>query len=112
MIFRLETEAYEEERLAAMTNRAPTTNEQEVEPTSTTIDEAQHDGPTPVDTHTTTDQQPMPTTLPEPVRTKDTQRKAAANPDSAEKPPSPTPSSEQPDQPHVPEDILSILEED
>ena len=36
MMFRLGAETYEEERLTAMTNRAPTTDDHEVEPTTTT----------------------------------------------------------------------------
>ena len=111
MMFRLEDKAYEEEHLNTMTNGAPMTNDHEAEPKTTTT-KARQEGPAPTDTHITSDQPPAATTLPEPVRTKDTQRKAAANPDSAEKPPSPTPPSEQPDQPHFPEDILGILEED
>ena len=40
MMFRLEAEAYEEERLAAMANRAPTTDDHEAEPTTTNTTEA------------------------------------------------------------------------
>ena len=111
MLFRLEAGAYEEECLATMANRAPTTNE--VVPAATTITtEARQEGSAPADTNPTPDQQPVTTTLPEPVPTYDTQRKAAATPHSAAKPSSPTPPSDQPEQPHAPEDILGILEED
>ena len=40
MMFRLEVKAYEEERLAAMANRAPSTDEHEAKPTTTTNTEA------------------------------------------------------------------------
>ena len=104
MLFRLEAEAYEKECLATIANKAPTTDQ--AEPTATTITtEARQEGSAPVDTNPTPDQQPMTTTLPEPVPIDGTQREAAATLDSAEKPPSPT-------QPHAPQDILGILEED
>ena len=91
--------------------RAPTTDEHEFEPTTITT-AAQQEGSAPADTHTTPDQQPVTTTLPEPVPTDNAQREVTATPDSTKKPPSPTPPSEQHDQPHAPEDILGILEED
>ena len=111
MLFPLEVEPYEKEHLATIANRAPTIDE--VKPAATTITtEARQEGSAPADTNPTPDQQPMTTTLPEPVPTYDTQRKAAATPHSAAKPSSPTPPSDQPEQPHAPEDILGILEED
>ena len=112
MMFRLEAEAYEEERLVPMANRAPKTNDHEDEPTVTNTTKARQEGPAPADTHITPDQQTAITTLPEPEPTEDAQREATIIPDSVAKPPSPTPPSEQPNQPHAPEDILSILEED
>ena len=111
-MFRLEAEAYEEERLAAMAHRAPTTDDHEAEPTTTTTTEARQEGPALADTHTTPDHQPASTTLPVPVPVDDAQREATAIPDSAAKPRSLIPPSEQPHQPHAPEDILGILEED
>ena len=108
MMFRLEVEAYEKESLAA--NRTPTIDDHEAKPTRTTTIEARQEGPAPADTRITPDQQPATKTLPEPVPTGDTQHEAATKPDSVEKSPSPTPPSELPDQPHVPEDILGILE--
>ena len=111
MLFRLEVEAYEEERLATMANRAPTTNE--VVPAATTITtEARQEGSAPADTNPTPDQQLVATTLHEPIPIDDTQREAAATPESTKKPPSPTQPSDQIEQPHAPEDILGILEED
>ena len=56
MMFRLEVEAYQEERLATMANRAPTTDEHKVEPATTTITiEAQQEGSAIVDTKPTPD---------------------------------------------------------
>ena len=49
MLFRLETDAYEEEGLATMANRAPTIDEPKVEPSTTTIEERQ-EGSARVDT--------------------------------------------------------------
>ena len=109
MVFRLEAEAYEEERLATGTNRAPTTNEQGPEPPTT---EARQEEPAPTDPHIPTEPQTTTTTLPESELTEGGAHDDTAIPDSATKPPSPTPPSEQPDQPHAPEDILGILEEE
>ena len=95
-----------------MANRAPTTDEQESEPTTTNTTEARQEGFVPADTNPTLNQQPVITTLPEPVPTNDTQHEVAAAPNSAKKPPSPTQPSNQLKQPHAPEVILGILEED
>ena len=96
MLFRLETDAYEEEGLATMANRAPTIHEHEVEPATTTITiEARQEGSAPADTNPTPDQQPVTTILPEPVPVDDTQREAATTPYAVEKPPSPTQPSDQ-----------------
>ena len=111
-MFRLEAEAYEEECLATMTNKAPTTDDHEAEPTTTTTTEARQEGPAPADNHTTPNQQPGTTTLPVLIPTDDAQHEAAATPGSIAKPSSPTPPSKQPDQPHAPKDILDLLEED
>ena len=108
MMFRLEAEAYEEERLATMTNRAPTTDDHEPEPTTTTT-KARQEGPAPTDTHITTEQQTTTRTLPDPEPTEDGPHEHT---DLAAKPPSPTPPTEQPDQPDAPKDILGILKED
>ena len=86
MIFRLEAEPYEEERLAAINNNAPTTDNHEPEPTTTNTTEARQEGPALADTHTTLAQQPATTTLPESVLADDTQRETAATQDSIEKP--------------------------
>ena len=72
MLFRLESEAYEEERIATMANRTPTTGEQESEPATTNTSEARQEGFVPADTNPTLNQQPVITTLPEPVPTNDT----------------------------------------
>ena len=112
MMFRLEAKAYEEERLAAMANKAPTTNDHEDELTVTNTSEARQEGPTPVDTHITPNKQTATTHLPDSEPTEDAQREATTIPDSTRKPPSRTPPSEQPEQPHAPKDILGILEED
>ena len=112
MMFRLEAEAYEQERLAAMKNRAPTPTDHNDEPPIANTTEARQEGPAPADTHITTEPTTTTTTLPEPEPTEDGPREDTAIPDSAAKPPSPTPPFEQPDQPHAPEDILGILEED
>ena len=104
MMFRLEAEAYEQECLADMNNSASTTDDHKPEPTTNTTE--------PVDTHITPEPTTMTTTLPKPEPTEDGPREDKAIPDPAIKPPSPTPLSEQPDQPHAPEDILGILEED
>ena len=63
MMFRLEAEAYEEERLATMANKAPTTDDHEAEPTTTTTTKARQEGAAPADTHTTPYQQLVTTTL-------------------------------------------------
>ena len=112
MMFCLEAEAYEEERLVTMTNRAPMTNDHEPELTTTTTTEARQDGPALTDTHITTEQHSTTTTLPESEPIEGGAREDTAIPDSLAKPLSPTPASEQLDQPHAPEDILGILEED
>ena len=129
MLFRLEAKAYEEEHLATTANWASMPDEQESEPSTTNTTEAQQEWSAPANTNPTPDQQPVNTTLPKPVQTEDTQREAAATLHSAENPPSPTlppppvpgmtnvvtsegPPSNQPEQPHSPEDILDILEED
>ena len=111
-MFRLEAEAYEEERLAAMAHRAPTTDDHEVEAPTTNTTEARPEGPAPADTNITPEQQTMITTLPEPEPIEDGPREDTAIPDSVAKPPSPTSPSEKPDQTHAPEDILGILEEE
>ena len=49
VLFHLEVEPYEEERLATMANRAPTIDEPKVEPSTTTIEERQ-EGSARVDT--------------------------------------------------------------
>ena len=94
MMFRLEAEAYEEERLATMTNRAPTTDDHKPEPTTTNTTEAKQEGPAPTNTHITPEQQTTTTTLPEPEPTEDGPHEDIAIPDSASKPPSLTPPSE------------------
>ena len=111
-MFRFEAEAYEEDCLAAMVNRAPKTDDHEAEPTTTNTTEARQEGPAPTTTLIAPDQHPTTTTLPEPEPTEDGPREDTAILDSAARPPSPTLPSEQPDQPHAPEDILGILEED
>ena len=129
MLFRLEVEAHEEKRLATMAHRASTTNEQEFEPaTTTTTTEERQEGSAPANTNRTQDQQPVNTTLPEPLPTNNTLREAAialhsaGNPSLPTPPPPPVPDTtnvttserppDQPEQPHTPEDILVILEED
>ena len=112
MMFHLEAEAYEQERLAAINNNAPTTDNHEPEPTTTNTTEARQEGPALADTHITTKQQTTTTTLPEPEPTKDGPCKDIAIPNSVAKPLSPTPPSEHPDQHHAPEEILVILEEE
>ena len=81
MLFRLEAEAYEEERLATMAHRASTTGKQESEPsTTTTTTEARQEGSAPADTNPTPDQQPATTTLTEPGPIDDAQHEAARLP--------------------------------
>ena len=85
MLFRLEAEAYEEERLATMANRAPTTDE--AEPTATTITtEGRQEGSSPADTNPT----PDPHTCPSRYQQTTTNAKPRLQPHSAKKPPSPT----------------------
>ena len=73
MMFRLEAEAYEQERLATMNNNALTTNH-EPEPTTNTT-EARQEGPTPVDTHITTEPTTTTTTVPDSEETADGPRR-------------------------------------
>ena len=91
MMFRLEAEAYEEERLAAIANIAPTTGDHEVEPTTTNTTGARQEGPALANSHITPNQRITTTNLPEPEPTQDAQCKATTIPDSTTKPPSPTP---------------------
>ena len=100
MVFLLEAETYEEERLATGINRAPTTNEQGPEP-PTTI--ARPEEPAPTDLHIPTE--PL-TTVARPVEPAPTDLDIPPEPQTI------TPPAEQPDQPHAPEDILGILEEE
>ena len=110
MMFRLEAEDYEQERIAAMKNNARTPNDHNDEPPIPNTTKAKQEGPAPADTHMTTE--PTTTTLPEPEATEDGPREDTTPPNSVAKPPSPTPHSDQPDQTHAPEDILDILEEE
>ena len=112
MMFRLEAEAYEQERLAAMKNRVPTPTDHNDEPPIANTTEARQEGPAPVDTHITPETQTTTTTMSEPEPTEDDPSEDTAIPDSAAKPPSPTPPSKQPNQPHAPKDILGILEDE
>ena len=81
MLFRLESEAHEQERLqaeshgaAATQNTAPMTEERTSEPVATThTTEARQEGTTPATTHTTPEQQEEETTLPKPAPTCETQ---------------------------------------
>ena len=134
MLFCIEPEAYEEERLAienqaSTPSRAPTEDETKSEPATTNTTEARQEGSAPANTNPTPEQQPVNTTLPEPKPACDTQREAASTLHPAETPLSPTlppppvpdsrnvptpegPPSDQNKQPHAPADILGILEED
>ena len=94
MMSRLEAEAYEEERLATMNSRASTTNDHENEPTTSNTTEARQEGPVPVHTLITPDQQTATTNLSEPEPIEDAPRESTAIPDSTAKPQSPTPPSE------------------
>ena len=109
MVFRLEAEAYEEERLATGSHRAPTNTEQGTEslPTAARPEES-----APTDVHIPPEPQTITPTLPESVPTEEGTHDDTAIPNSATQPPSPTPPAEQPAQPHAPEDILGILEEE
>ena len=137
MLFRLESEAHEQERLqaeshgaAATQNTAPMTEERTSEPVATThTTEAQHEGTVLATTNPTPEQQVEKTTLLEPRPTRVTQLEASDIPNTAETHPSPTPpqppvtgSTNEPvveglprdqlEQTQAPEDILGILEED
>ena len=69
MMFRIEAEAYEEERLAAMKNRAPTPNDHDDEPPVANTTEQRQEGPAPADTHITPKPTTTTTTPPEPKPT-------------------------------------------
>ena len=112
MMFLLEAKAYEQERLAALKNGAPTPTDHNDKPPIANTTEARQEGPAPADTHITTEPTTTTTTPPKPESTEDSPREDTVPPDSAAKPPSPTPHSEQPDQTHAPEDILGIFEEE
>ena len=110
MMFRLEAEAYEKERLDAMQTSIPTPTNHNDEPPIADTTEARQEEPAleeiPTEPTTTT------TTVPNSEATEDGPREGTTPPDSAAQPPSPTPQPEQPDQNHAPGEILDILEEE
>ena len=109
-MFRLEAEAYEQERLAAMQTSVPTSTDQNDESPDGNTTGARQEGPTPAEialepTTTTTTEPNSEETANEPLG--DTNQPASTN-----QPPSPTPQPEQPDHTPDPENILDILEEE
>ena len=110
MMFRLEAEAYEQERLAATQTRPPMPTEQNNEPSNEDTTDAKQEGPAP------TERPPEPTntppTVPDPVATEDRSLEDTKPPTSIVQPPSPTPQLEQPAHTPHPENILDILEEE
>ena len=102
MLFQLEVDAYEQERLhaerqasAGTQTTAPTTEERTLETTATDIPpthtiEARQEGTAPATTNPTPEQQAENTTLPDPGPTCVTQQEASDTPNTTETHPSPT----------------------
>ena len=137
MLFQLEVDAYEQERLhvecqavVATQSTAPTTEKRTSEPAATThTTEARQEGTAPATTNTPPEQHKEKTTLPEPRPIYVTQQEASDTPNTTETQPSPTTlqppvprytneptieglPTDQPELTQAPEDILGILEED
>ena len=122
MMFRLEAEAYEQERLAAIQTSPPTPREQNGEPSNKATTE-QNDRPSNEDTTNArqegpalTERPPEPTntppTVPDPVAIEDRSLRDTQPPTSTVQTQSPTPQLEQPTHTPDPETILDILEEE
>ena len=123
MLFRLETEAFERERLAAIPTSPPTTTEQNEEPPSEEITDAAQEelaptnGP-PENAHTVphpvkVEASPLePTPPPELVAPEDSTQEDLTPPVPTTQPPAPTLQQDHPATTPDPETILDILEEE
>ena len=110
MMFGLEAEAYEQERLAAIQTSPPTPTEQNDEPPNEDTTDAKQERPAPVERppeHTNT-----PPTMPNPVATEDISLGDITPLAPKTQPPSPTPHLEQTAHTPDPKNILDILEEE
>ena len=129
MMFRLEAEAYERERLAAIQTSPPTpmkpNNELPIEDTTDARQEghAPAEGPPehanmpptvpgPVATEVSSLEATPPPTVSEPVAPEDSSRGDTTPPAPTTQPPSPTPHPDHPAHTPDPENILDILEEE
>ena len=108
MMFRLEAEAYEQERLTAMQTSFPTPTDQNDEPSNVNTTNARQEGPAPAERLP----EPTPPTVPDSVATEEGSLGETKPSASTTQPPSPTPQPEQPDHTPDPENILDILEEE
>ena len=129
MMFRLEAEAYERERLAAIQTIPFTPTEQNNEPPIEDTTDARQEGhaptkrppehanmpptiPKPVVTEVRSLEATTPPTAPKPVGTEDCSREDTTSPAPTTQPPSPTPQPDHPAHTPDPETILDILEEE
>ena len=110
MMFRLDAEVYEQERLAAIQTNVPTPTDHDDQPPIADTTDARHEGPAPAEI--STEPTNMTPTVPHSEATEDGSLGDTNPPASRAQPPSPTPQLDQPDQTHTPEDILDILEEE
>ena len=129
MMFRLEAEAYEQERLAAIQTSPPTPTEQNDEPPIEDTTDARQEGhapaegppehantpptiPEPVVTEVSSLEATTPPTVPKPIAPEDCSREDTTPPAPTTQPPSPTPQPDHPAPTPDPETILDILEEE
>ena len=129
MMFRLEAEAYEQERLAAIQTSPPTPMEQNNKPPIEDTTDARQEGhapaegppehantpptiPEPVVTEVSSLEATPPSTALEPVAAEDCSREDTTPPAPTTQPPSPTPQPDHPAPTPDPETILDILEEE
>ena len=110
MMFQLEAEAYEQERLAAIQTSPPTPTEPNDEPPLEDTTDAKQEEHAP--TEGPPEQTNTPSTVPEPVATEVSSLGDTPPPAPTTQPPSPTPHPEHPTHTPNPENILDILEEE